>query len=350
MYIPVLCSSFMVFLLCGLSSVAYSGNPSYLFVDVPDQTTLSLSHLKYTSYWQDSESNHRFDSLTINDDSRLASSYQAVDGVSIWFLKDKEDKTLSFMNDTSKSGIFPTEHDGIGYVIEVKSPGGIWNGIGESGQRKLSSRALSQGFAPYLRVGAYWRVGFVFMENIKPGQYHVDKRKVGELRLSKMKDSLEKATLGFYIPLYYSGFNFKVTTNTCDFDDASTVFLPKIHLESSRSSQNRFDTTPFNMKFHCPKDAQVIHTISDANTPSNTSNVLNSDSTSNRLGVGLQLYPKGMKTPIYLDESKLDLISIGDENGIKEYDLNLEASYVYSNLGSGASVVAYDAIVNLNYY
>ncbi|MEZ9480934.1 fimbrial protein [Vibrio splendidus] len=350
MYISIFCGYFMVLLLFGFSSVAYSGNPSYLFVDIPDQTTLSLSHLKYTSYWKESESNHRFDSLTINDDSRLDSSYQAVDGVSIWFLKDEEDKTLSFMNDKSKTGIFPTEHDGIGYVIEVKSAGEVWKGISESGERKLSSRALSKGFTPYLRVGAYWRVGFIFMENIKPGEYYVDKRKVGELRLSKMKDSLEESTLGFYIPLYYSDFNFKVTTNTCNFDYTSTVFLSKVHLESSRSNQVDFERTPFNIKFRCPIDAQVIHTISDANMPSNTSSVLNSEKASNRLGMGLQLYPKGMETPIYFDESKLDLVSIGDKDAIKEYVLNLEADYVITNWDGGVSVAAYDAIVNLNYY
>ncbi|MCG9604098.1 fimbrial protein [Vibrio chagasii] len=346
MYISILCSSFMVFLLCGLSFVAYSGNPSYLFVDVPDHTTLSLSHLKYVNYWRDNESNHRFDSLTINDDSRADSTYHAEDGVSVWFLKDKEDKALSFMNDKVKTGIYPTEHKGIGYVIEVKSQGEIWKGIGESGQRKLSSRVLSQGFAPYLRLGAYWRVGFVFKDYIKPGEYHVNQRKVGELRLSKMKDSLEKNTLGFFIPLYYSEFSFKVTTNTCDFDDVSTVLLPRVNFGSRSSNHVNFEATPFNIKFRCPKDAQVIHTISDANTPFNTSNVLNTDT---GFGVGLQLYIRDISRPIDLDESRLDLTPIGDKNGIEEYELNLAASYVHSSWDGGASVVAYDAIVNLNY-
>ncbi|RLQ17076.1 fimbrial protein [Vibrio sp. SBT000027] len=343
----------LIYFCSGSFSVAYSGNPSYYFVDMPDHTTSSLLKFKYSNYWDKSVSNYRFDSLTINDDSKLDSNYQTVDGVSIWYLKGKKDKALFIANDKSRISVFPTEYKGIGYVVEVKSLDGSWNSIGESGESKLSSHTLSKGFTPYLRLGAFWRVGFVFLEPLKSGKYKLGSRKVGEFRLSKMADSFNRDSLGFYVPLYYSGFGFTVTTNTCDFyfeNRESTINLPKLNGQEFTGRDENYGGTVFKLKLNCPSSIRVSSSISDANMSSNIGNVLTREHAESLFRVGLQLYVEDYKLPIYLNETKLGWVSNGSKSDVDEFNIKFTARYVGETDVKESNVVAFDALINLYYY
>lgn len=248
------------------------------------------------------------------------------EGISTWF--DAYDVPTGYTY--QGHDIFPTEHPGIGYIIEAKDPNQPAVNIGAVPALLYSRVYNTPNFDFYIGVNS--RIRFIAIGNINAGSYYIAPRVVGKAILSDGLTTIRNEMASFETS--YPGFILTFNAATCSIEPSSQnqiVTMPTVDTSQFKGVGSTVGSKNFDTTVDCAEGISLYATLTDSTTPTNYTDTLTLSPSSTAKGIGLNI------------SNSTGPISFGPASSSKG---NLNQWFIVGGPGSSAALYTFSLTAN----
>ena len=250
----------------------------------------------------------------------------------------------TYPDDLNPVAIYPTGVAGIGYVMQMKHPENVYWWYMDS-----PATQIFHSYGVQDRLGMSVRLRFVATGGLQLGTHVIPAQTLATVYAFAYHGSPSLAgPLTAPATIQLAGTTITVNAASCRMTTPAnqSVALPTVGqaaLAAAGSRSGRGAT--FHIGMNCDANVALHVTMTDASSPTNTSNTLSLETSSTASGVGVQVFHDGSSTPLsYGPDSSVagntNQWKIGQSTTATSYDIPFTASYVRTGAVKPGSVQA----------